>query len=127
MVAARRILVIVSFLFLLGVVLQFFFAGLALMGTEDPDDWELHRGFGWAALYLTPVLILVVAYLAKVGRVMLFLALALAILALAQPFWASEFRGEFLGSMHVLGALVIFTLAHHVALRAMRQLRSARV
>ncbi len=121
MLAARRILVIVSLLFLLGVVLQFFFAGLALLGGED---WELHRGFGWAALHATPVLILIVAYLAKVGRVTLFLALALAILSLVQPFWVTEFEDEFLGSMHVLGALLIFTLGHHVALRAMRELRS---
>jgi hypothetical protein len=122
MVAAKRILVIVSFLFLIGVILQFFFAGLGLLGGEDMD---LHEGFGWSALLLTPVLILVVAYLAKVGRTTLFLALALAIVSLVQPFWASEFRGEFLGSMHVLGALVIFTLAHHVAQRAMRDMRGA--
>ena len=122
MVAARRILVIVSFLFLIGVILQFFFAGLGLLGGED---MELHKDFGWAALHFTPVLILVVAYLAKVGRTTLFLALALAIVSLIQPFWASEFQGEFLGSMHVLGALVIFTLAHHVAQRAMRDMRGA--
>ncbi len=122
MVAAKRILVIASMLFLFGVVLQFFFAGLALLGGED---WEMHRGFGWSALTLTPVLILVVAYLAKVGRVTLFLSVALVILAVIQPFWVSEFEGEFLGSMHVLGALVIFTLAHHVALRAMREMRGA--
>ena len=120
MVAAKRIMVIVSMLFLLGVVLQFFFAGLALLGGED---WDLHRGFGWAALHLTPVLILIVAYLGKVGRVTLFLALALAILSFIQPFWASEFEGEFLGSMHVLGALVIFSLAHHVAMRSVREMR----
>ena len=120
MVAAKRILVIVSMLFMIGVVFQFFFAGLALLGGED---WDLHRGFGWAALHFTPVLILVVAYLAKVGRVTLFLSLALAIIALIQPFWVTEFEGEFLGSMHVLGALVIFTLAHHVSQRAMREMR----
>jgi hypothetical protein len=49
----------------------------------------------------------------------------LAIIALIQPFWVTEFRGEFLGSMHVLGALVIFTLAHHVSLRAMREMRGS--
>lgn len=124
MVAAKRILVIASMLFLLGVVLQFFFAGLAFLGTEEPD-WDLHRAFGMSALFVTPVLILVVAYLAKVGRVTLFLCVALVVLALIQPFWVTEFQGEFLGSMHVLGALVIFTLAHHVALRAMREMRGA--
>jgi hypothetical protein len=122
MVAARRILVIVSMLFLLAVVLQFFFAGLGLLGGED---MELHEAFGWSALMLTPVLILIVAYLAKGGRVMLFLCLALVIVSLIQPFWVTQFRGEFLGSMHVLGALVIFTLAHHVSQRALRELRGA--
>jgi hypothetical protein len=120
MLAAKRILVIASFLFLLGVVLQFFFAGLALLGGED---WDLHDAFGWSALYITPVLILVVAYLAKAGRTTMFLALALVIIALIQPFWVTEFSGETLGAMHVLGALVIFTLAHHVAQRSMRELR----
>jgi hypothetical protein len=124
MVAARRILVIISMLFMIGVILQFFFAGLALLGGNE-GDWDLHKTFGWAALHFTPVLILVVAYLAKVGRVTLMLSLALAIIALIQPFWVTEFRGEFLGSMHVLGALVIFTLAHHVSLRAMREMRGS--
>jgi hypothetical protein len=55
-----------------------------------------------------------------VGRTLLLLSLALTIVALIQPFWVTEFRDEFLGSMHVLGALAIFTLAHHVAQRAMR-------
>jgi hypothetical protein len=109
-------------LFLLAVVLQFFFAGLGLLGGED---MELHEAFGWSALMLTPVLILIVAYLAKGGRVMLFLCLALVIVSLIQPFWVTQFRGEFLGSMHVLGALVIFTLAHHVSQRALRELRGA--
>jgi hypothetical protein len=122
MVAARRILVIVALLFLLGVVLQFFFAGLGLLGGED---MELHKDFGWSALVVTPILILIVAYLAKVGRVTMMLCLALTVVSLIQPFWVTEFRGEMLGSLHVLGALVIFTLAHHIAQRAMRDMRGA--
>lgn len=122
MTAARRILIVVAWLFVLGVVVQFFLAGLGSLGGES---WDAHRGFGFSALFLTPVFILVLAYLAKVPRVTLGMAVALVVASLAQPFWASEFEGEALGAVHVLGALVIFVLAHHVAQRTTREHRGA--
>jgi hypothetical protein len=112
---ARKILVGLAWLFVLGVTLEFFFAGLGLLGGED---MEMHKGFGWSGLYLLPVLILIAAFFAKPARPVLILAIALVVATLVQPFWVTEFRGEFLGSFHILGAAVILVLAHAIAQRA---------
>lgn len=117
MTGARRALIGVSWLYVLGVVVQFLLAGLGNLGGES---WDAHVGFGWSALHLTPILIVVVAVVAKVSRTTLIIAVALAIAAFVQPFWVTEFRGETLGALHVFGALVVFILAHHLAQRAMR-------
>ncbi len=47
MTAAKRAMTIVAYLFLLGIVVQFFLAGLGTLGGED---LEAHRGFGYSAL-----------------------------------------------------------------------------
>jgi hypothetical protein len=54
------------------------------------------------------------------------LTVALLILTLVQPFWVTEFRGEFLGAFHVLGALVIAALGHDVAQNATRLVKTER-
>ena len=122
MTAARRILLVVSWLYVLGVIVQFFLAGLGSLGG---DDFEAHEAMGYAALHFSPILILVVAYLGKVSRTTILLALALVVVAFVQPFWVTSFQGETLGAMHVLGALVIFTLAHHIAQRSTRELHAS--
>ncbi|HLF79843.1 MAG TPA: DUF6220 domain-containing protein [Dehalococcoidia bacterium] len=121
MAMARKILVGLAWLFVLGVMLEFFFAGLGLLGGED---MELHEGFGWGALQLLPVLILIAAFFAKPARSMLILVVALLVVSFFQPFWVTEFRGEFLGSFHVLGAAVILALAHAIAQRATHLVRA---
>jgi hypothetical protein len=116
MVWARRILVGLAWLFVLGVAVQFLLAGIPLLG--GGDSWEAHRGMGYGALTLLPVLILIAAFFAKPPRKVIGLAIALVIVTLVQPFWVTEFRDEFPGAFHVLGALVIAVLGHDVAQNA---------
>ena len=123
MLSARRILVAAAWLYVLGIAVQFFLAGLGALGGES---YSAHRGFGMSALWITPLIILAAAWFARVPVTLLVLTILFAIVAIAQPIWATEFEGEFLGSLHVLGALVIFALAHAVAQRATVLLRATR-
>jgi hypothetical protein len=128
---ARKILLGLAWLYVLGIVLQFFFAGLLILGFGDAEELEdyrdLHEGFGYAVLHLYPILMVVAAAVGRVGRNLLLATIALAVIVFVQPIWVAEFRGEFLGSMHVLGALVIFVLAHHVAQQTTRLVRGESV
>ena len=126
MSVARKILTGLAWLYVLGIAIQFFFAGLMLLAApeEQADYVDLHEGFGFAVLHLYPILMLVAAAVGRVGRNLLIATIALVVIVFVEPLWVSEFRGEFLGSLHVLGALVIFVLAHHVARQATHLVRS---
>jgi hypothetical protein len=101
-----------AWLYVLGIVVQFFLAGLGLLGGES---MEAHEGFGYAVLHLYPILMLIAAAVGRVGRNLLIMSVVLVVIVFVQPTWVSEFRGEFLGSIHVIAALVIFVLAHMIA------------
>jgi hypothetical protein len=62
-----------------------------------------------------------------VGRNLLIVTIVLFAIVFVQPIWASEFRGETLGALHVVGALVIAALTHYIAERATRLVRSEAV
>jgi hypothetical protein len=109
-----------AWMYVLGVVIQFFLAGLGALGGED---YKAHEGFGWSALHLTPILLLVLTFLAGASTLTKLLTLALVVVAFIQPFWVTQFRDETLGALHLIGALVIFTLAHDIARRSMREMR----
>jgi hypothetical protein len=123
MAIARKALVGLAWLYVLGVAVQFFLAGLGLpeLGGEG---MEAHEGFGYSALHLTPILFIILAVVGKAGRNVIGLTVVFAVIAFVQPIWAVEFQGEFLASMHILGALVIFALAHMLAKQATQLLRS---
>lgn len=119
---ARKVLAALLWLYVAGVLIQFFLAGLGLpeLGGEGMDA---HEGFGYSALHLTPILFLVIAFFAKVSKRMLGMMVAFAVIAFVQPIWASEFQGEFLAAMHILGAAIILGMAHALATMATRQMR----
>jgi hypothetical protein len=98
-------------------VVQYFSAGLGLLGGET---MEFHEGFGYAAVHLFPILMLLVGLVSRLPRALLILTFVLAVVTLVQPIWVSEFRGELLGAFHLLGALLIAWLARDIAERAVR-------
>ena len=130
---SRKILAGLAWLFLLLVALQFFFAGLMVLGVSPSDAdglqdaIDLHAGFGWSALHLTPILLVIAAAIGRVPRELLIMVIVLAVIAFIQPFWVTEFRGEVLGAFHVLGALVIAGLTHAIAQRSTRLVRAEEV
>lgn len=119
---ARKALAALLWLYVLGVLVQFFLAGLGLPELGD-EGMDAHEGFGYSALHLTPILFLIIAFFAKVSKVTLIALFVFAVIAFLQPIWASEFQGEFLASLHILGAAVILGMAHSLARMVTRQMR----
>lgn len=117
-----KIFVGLAWLYLLGVAVQFLLAGLIIFDSGSPDA---HEGLGWSIMHLAPVLMLILAFAAKFPSNLVIMTAVLMVIVLVQPFWASEFRDEFLGSMHVLGGMVIALLSHMIAQRATQLVRSA--
>ena len=118
---ARPVFVVLAMLFAVGVVVQYLSAGLGLLGGET---MQFHIDFGWAALHLFPILMFLIALLSRLSRALLIMSFALAVVTFLQPIWVAEFRGEFLGAMHLLGAIVIAYLARDIAERSYRYWRS---
>jgi hypothetical protein len=113
-----------AWLFVLGVVIQFVLAGLGVMGGESI---EAHREWGFTALHLLPLLMLIAALVGRMGwRYIGFTFLALVLVSI-QPLLASDdLDPEWLRSLHVLNALFIFGLAHWLAQQSTRLMRAER-
>jgi hypothetical protein len=108
---------IVVSLYLIGIVVQFFLAGV---GFFTGEGFGTHNDVGWA-IHFVPVLALLLALLAWLRRVDIGLTLLLAVLGFVQPLLAEE--GDWAGAFHPLNALVLFFLGHHITGRAWRTLR----
>jgi hypothetical protein len=115
---------VLAWLYVVGTVVQFFLAGL---GTVGGETMEAHKGFGYAVLHLYPILMLLVALVARPPRELLIMSFVLAVIVLIQPFWVTAFRGEFLAALHFVMAMVIFGLAQQLAIRSTRLAREAPV
>ena len=113
---ARRGFLTLAWLFVLAVAVQFLLAGLGVLGGQSLDP---HRQWGFTALHLIPVLMIIAAIVGRMGRTTIVLTVALLLLVFLQPLFASaELDPTWLRSLHVLNALVIFVLGHHLAQRS---------
>jgi hypothetical protein len=112
---ARKIFVGLAWLFVLAVAIQFLLAGLGVLGGES---LEAHRLWGFTALHLIPILMLIAAIVGRMGRTVIGLTVALFVLVFLQPLFADpELDPRWLRSLHVLNALFIFALGYHLAQR----------
>jgi hypothetical protein len=112
---ARYAYVGLAWLFVVGVVVQVFLAGLGVFST-DPRDIALHVNLGWV-LHLWPVLILISATVGRVGRPTLLWVGALVATVLVQPFLPGlASTSEILAALHLVNALLIFWIAVKLAL-----------
>ena len=102
--------------FVAGLVVQVFFIGLGLFAGSE--NLELHVTLGWI-LHLVPILILLVAALARAGRRRILMAAALAVTVFIVPILATV-RADtpVAAALHPVGALLAFLLAILVALGA---------
>ncbi len=74
-----------------------------------------HADFGYIAVHLTPILLVIASLLGRVGRRLVWLTVTLALVAFAQPIWVTEFRGSWVASLHIVGAGVVLVLSWQVA------------
>ena len=111
--AARYAFLVLSWLFLAGVLVQTFLAGLGLFG--DPESFETHIGLGWL-LHLVPILILIAAALARPRARTVWLAAALAVVVFITPL-LPMLRDDLpaAAALHPVLALVTFALSYLVA------------
>jgi hypothetical protein len=112
---ARKAFVVLAWLFVLAVAIQFLLAGLGVLGGESI---EAHRQWGFIVLHLLPILMLIAAIVGRMGRTVLALTVLLFLLVFLQPLFAApELDPHWLRSLHVLNALFIFALGYRLAQR----------
>lgn len=111
---------VAAWLLLAGVVLQVFLAGLGLFKLSD---WRLHADFGWA-LGSAPILLLVLALVARLERRTVWLTAGLTLAAVLQPeLAAARHTAPLVAAFHPLNALIVFWLAWLVARRSIEHVR----
>ena len=100
-----------------------FFIGLGLFAGSE--NTELHVTLGWI-LHLVPILILVVAAVARAGRRQIMLAAAMAVTVFIVPILPA-LRADLpvVAALHPVGALLAFLLAIMVALGATELIRGS--
>jgi hypothetical protein len=115
MATARKTFVVLAWLFVLAVAIQFLLAGLGVLGGES---LEPHRQWGFIVLHLIPILMLIAAIIGRMGRTVIVLTAVLFLLVFLQPLFVDpELHPRWLRSLHVLNALFIFALGYHLAQR----------
>jgi Family of unknown function (DUF6220) len=113
---ARKFFVGLAWLFVLAVAIQFLLAGLGILGGES---MEPHRVWGFFVLHIIPILMFVAAIVGRMGRRIIGLTAGLFLLVFLQPLFAApELDPRWLRSLHVLNALIIFTLGFQLAQRS---------
>ena len=119
---ARYVHLVLAWAFVIGLVVQVFFIGLGLFAGSQ--NMALHVTFGWI-LHLVPVLILIVAALARAGRRRILQALALAVTVFMLPI-LPMLRSDLpaAAALHPVAALLAFWLAIVVARDAGTLMRS---
>ena len=119
MTQARVLFFGLAVIYLAGVVVQFFLAGL---GTFGATSFDAHQAFGLVLALLTLIL-LVLAVVGKVPRFLILLAVALLGLNVLQMFLARIDIDE-IAALHVVNALAIVFVAYEFVQRSRRYLAS---
>jgi Family of unknown function (DUF6220) len=118
---ARWVFLALVWLYLAAILWQVFLVGIALFSANN--SFEAHRNLGYI-LHLVPVLLLIVAAVARVGRGTILWNVALLVVQGVQPLLPSV-RNDlpWAAALHPVLALVIFWLALTIGLRAWRLVR----
>ena len=113
---ARWLFLALVVLYLAAVLFQVFLAGAALFGTDR--SFETHRSLGYL-IHLTPIPLILVAAVARVGRRLLLWTAALFVVQGIQPL-LPMLRGDlpWAAALHPVLALIVFWLGISIALQA---------
>ena len=115
---ARWLFFVMIVAYLAAILFQVFLAGIALFGAER--DFEAHRNLGYL-IHLSPIPIILVAAVARVGRRLLLWTAALFAVQGIQPL-LPMMRGNlpWAAALHPVLALVLFWLGATIAIQAWR-------
>ena len=114
---ARVVLFGFATIYLAGVVVQFFLAGL---GTFGATTFDAHRGVGFG-LGLVSLVMIVLAFVGKVPRSLVALTLTLFALNIVQ-FVLARIDVDEIAALHVVNALAVVYVAHELVQRSRRYL-----
>lgn len=118
---ARYLYLALVWIYVAGLLLQVFLIGSALFSAAH--DFEPHIGLGWI-LHLVPVLLLIVAAIARVGSRLLWWTTALLVVQFIQPILATlRTDAPAVAAFHPVLALIIFWLAVTIGMQAWRLVR----
>jgi hypothetical membrane protein len=118
---ARYLYLAMVWIYVAGILSQVFLAGIGLFGAAK--DFEPHVGLGWI-LHLVPVLLLIVAAVARVGASLLWWTTALLVVQFIQPILATLRDNQpVVAAFHPVLAAVIFWLAVTIGVKAWRLVR----
>ena len=122
----RVLFVVFAWLFVLGILVQVFLAGLNIFAPSSSITWNLHINFAHLIEYL-PLLMIICALLGRFPRtIWLWSLLLLAQFALQYVFIEVPPRINLLvlSAFHPVNALVMFWVSIHVAWRASKLLKA---
>ena len=120
---ARKVFLVLAWSFVLAVAIQFLLAGLGILGGES---LEPHRQWGFVALHLIPVLMVIAAIVGRMGRTVIGMTIGVFVLVFLQPLFAApDLDPHWLRSLHVLNALFIAGLGYDLVRRASSIVRAA--
>jgi hypothetical protein len=101
-------------LFVLGVFVQFFLAGMGVLGGEDIEP---HQAVG-SLLTIISIILLILAFVSKQETPLKIMSGALVLLMVLQSIFAQpDLDPIFLRTFHVFDALLIAGLVQHMAMR----------
>lgn len=104
-----------------GILVQAILAGIALLELGGSGDFSTHIEFGYTAIGLLALAVLVSAVVARIDRVQLGLGIGLFLLYIVQTILPS-LRSDVptLAALHPANAMLMLVLAVWAAVRAMR-------
>lgn len=118
MAQSRVIFFGIAAIYLVGVVVQFFLAGLGAFGASS---YDAHQGLG-LALGVVALLLLALAIVGRVPRPLFLFTVLLVGLSVLQMVLANLDDVRELAALHVVNALVIFYVAQAIMQRSRRYL-----
>ena len=120
---ARYVFLVLVWLYVVGILAQVFLAGMGMFGVQR--DFAPHVGLGWL-LHLVPVLLLIVAAVARVGRQLMWWTTALLVVQFIQPIFALARKDSpAVAALHPVLALIVFWLALTIGLKAWQLVKTS--
>ena len=118
----RLVFAVACWTFVAALVVQVFLAGAGLF---ELIDFTPHGLLGWT-LPLVPIVLLILAILARVDRRTLLVGLAVLVVAFVQPeLAAARYEAPIVAAFHPLNAILLVYLAWTLARRATKLARPA--